>query len=318
LQVWKKTQQEQQHASMDNALAQVGVLLSTVAELVRRTNAAIPISRRHHVFVSILFKPGEWSPRCNAVFVAQSLLFAFRTNSMDCPFTPRLRQACSTCSTGASVLSEASPSSYMYYFLPSPSSSELFYLKAWWITVVDSGLCYTICITRWGSILLATFLVHSLLRFFSAPMSVHNGVNLLGAFWLYMSSTPSSSSLAGAATSDELSIKTSLSFMHWQWLVLAASISSLFGIVQFQYWQGQSHIERKWKTLPNDDHDHHLMVRQTMKQMNQFYQRLQFLRLVLIVTYVLSWWWWFKDPDESESSTNPWYPALPSLPTGKL
>jgi hypothetical protein len=171
---------------------------------------------------------------------------------------------------------------------------------------------------RWGSVLLATFLVHSLLRIFSAPMSLHNGVNLLGAYWLYMSSSaPSPSSLGGTAAFDDLSSTTPLTiFTQWQWLILGASMVSLFGMVQFQYWQGQSHIERKRTTINNDHHDHHLLLRQAMKQMNQFYQRLQFLRFILIFTYVLSWWWWFSEPpDEAEPSTNPWYPALPSLPT---
>lgn len=179
---------------------------------------------------------------------------------------------------------------------------------------MDSGLCYAMCIMRWGGILLATFLVHSLLRIFSAPMSLHNGVNLLGAYWLYMSS--SSSFSVGKATSDTQSSTTAFTITtHWQWLVLGASMASLFGMVQFQYWQGQSHIERKWTTLPNDDHDHLLLLRQPMRQMKQFYKRLQFLRLVLIVTYALSWWWWICYPDAAEPSTNPWYPALTSLPT---
>ena len=171
----------------------------------------------------------------------------------------------------------------LYYITPA-SPAEMFY--GVWEPFISSSLCYGICLLRWGGLVFAISLCHSMLRAFSVPAFVHNGINLIGAYWLY------------SILSPPPSLQESESAV-WQWEILGISVAALYGMVQWQYWNCQSLLDTSSnvKTPPRfSNNQTHQAFRLAVRRMNQIQERIQFLRLALIAVSSVFWCYYYHSP----------------------
>ena len=258
---WQKIQQQGGMLG-DDPLSRAGWWLSTLAELVSK---AFNVTAGGFHFSSFL--------RLFPSFLGQ--------------------QACSQCSSTAldistneiELIEPTSPSgSYfdaiMYYATPSSALEIVLGLVD---PIVSSSVCYGTCVLRWIGLVLGILIIHSVLRVFSVPTAVHNGVNAVGAYWIFLILSP-----PPALQEPQPAM--------WQWAILGASISLLYGMVQWQYWCCQRLLgctSNRDKATPNNDKTSQ-KLRLSLRRMNQLHERIQFVRFALIVLTTVFWWFYYN------------------------